>query len=83
MLSVDRLGMNPGRGGQEDVLSLSVMKRNKTKLLWAAAGGVSWLAACGVTLYKAVLNRMEKRFDAHCQDLAIQTMEGEGGIVLD
>ena len=59
------------------------MKRKKTTLLWAAASTLAGLAACCGALYKAVANRIEKRFERHMDDLAIQTMEGEGGLVLD
>jgi hypothetical protein len=59
------------------------MKRNRTKLLWAAAGCIGSVMACGMALYKTVLTRMEKRFESHCEEIALQTLEGEGGIVFD
>lgn len=60
-----------------------MMKRNNTTLKWALAGSLAGVAACAGALYKAVRNRIERKFEEHFDEVALQTFEGEGGLVAD
>jgi hypothetical protein len=88
-ISPQLIRSGPSRPGVQDggiclrVFRFRVMKRNNTKLNWTLLGSLAGAAACVGALYKTVRNRIERKFDEHFQEVAIQTFESEGGPALD